>query len=82
MFWSRSVACEILVHWPGSEPGPWAVRAQSPNLDPQVVPEFDICFFSEVQHLQKKKFFLPHHAVCGILVPQLGTEPGPPAAEA
>ena len=27
-------------------------------------------------------FFLPHHATCGILVPQIGIEPRPPAVEA
>ena len=26
-------------------------------------------------------FFLPHHVACGILVPQPGIEPGPPALE-
>ena len=30
-FWLCCSACEILVFWPGIEPGPLVVRAQSPN---------------------------------------------------
>ena len=30
-FWQHSLACRVLVPWPGIEPSSWAVSTHSPN---------------------------------------------------
>ena len=41
-FWPHCVACRILFPWPGTEPGPSTVKAQSPNH--WTTREFPMCF--------------------------------------
>ena len=42
VFWLRCTACGLLVPRPGIEPGPLAVRAQSPNH--WTAREFPLCY--------------------------------------
>ena len=49
-FWLSHMHCRILVLWPGVEPGPSAVKAQSPNL-PGNSP--NSCFFNVVFFIKK-----------------------------
>ena len=50
-FWPHSVAFRMLAPGPGTEPAPWAVKAQGP-LDRQGVPGIQILVFLKVFFLE------------------------------